>query len=242
MFKQHSAWLLLMIRHFAEPCGLTLALTFFPFSGLLLDSRLLCYLAPEFNENEFRLTLYGSQEASTMTSQPIQRGDNGIDAELDQLTYSAYLLTLDPDLALSVVSAALDGSMDDLASRHDLLQRTVEISLGQLRPYAAATSDRKSWAVEASLYSDSSFAMSKRALALKEQTNGNPVLLLDSDARIAFVLHHVLGYSINAAAAMAQISEKEYHEQLRKAYLQLASLQLGAYAVAANTLGQIALA
>lgn len=177
-----------------------------------------------------------------MTLQPIQHGDNTIDAEFDQLTYSAYLLMLDPDLAPSVVKAAIDTSTEELASRRELLQRTIEISLGQLRPHAAATSDRESWAVEASLYSDSSFAMSKRALALKEQTNGNPILLLDSGARIAFVLHHVLGYSINGAAAMAQISEKEYHAQLRKAYLQLASLQLGAYAVAGNTLGQIALA
>jgi hypothetical protein len=175
-----------------------------------------------------------------MTPQLIQHGDNTIDAELDQLTYSAYLLTVDPDLALSVVMVAIDTSTEDLASRHDLLRRTVEISLGQLRPGADATSDRESWAVEASLYRDSSFAMSKRALALKEQTNGNPILLLDSDARIAFVLHHVLGYSINGAAAMAQTSEKEYHAQLRKAYLQLASLQLGA--VAGNMLGQIALA
>jgi hypothetical protein len=175
-----------------------------------------------------------------MTPQLIQRGDNTIDAELDQLTYSAYLLTLDPDLALSVVRAALDASMDDLASRRDLLQRTVEISLGQLRPNVPVTSDRESWAVEASLYRDSSFASSNRALFLKEQTNGNPVLLLDSGARIAFVLHHVLGYSINAAAAIAQTSEKEYHAQLRKAYLQLASLQLGADAVAGNVLGQIA--
>jgi DNA-directed RNA polymerase specialized sigma24 family protein len=77
---------------------------------------------------------------------------------------------------------------------------------------------------------------------LKEQTNGNPILLLDSGARIAFVLHHVLGYSIHGAAAMVQISEKQYHTQLRKAYLQLASLQLGADAIAGYMPGQIALA
>jgi hypothetical protein len=187
------------------------------------------------------IDLYGSQEASTMTPQR-QHRDNIIDTELDQLTYSAYLLTLDPDLALSVVRAAIDTSMEDLASRHDLLQRTVEISLGQLRPNASATSDRASWAVEASLYGDSSFATSKRALSLKEQTNGKPILLLDSGARIAFVLHHVLGYSINQAAAMVQISEKKYRTQLRKAYLQLASLELETYAIAGIMLGQVALA
>ena len=175
-----------------------------------------------------------------MTPQPIQYGDNIIDVELDQLTYSAYLLTLDPDLALSVVMAAIDMSKEDLASRHDLLRRTIDISLTQLRLEAYTASDRKSLAIEALLYSDSSFAMSKWALALKEQMNGNPILLLDSGVRIAFVLHHVLGYSVNGAAAMVQISEKEYQAQLRKAYLQLAVLQLRAEAIAGNVLGQIA--
>jgi len=175
-----------------------------------------------------------------MTPQRIQQRNNSIESELDQLAYSAYLLTLDPDLALSVVMAAIDTSMEDLASRRDLLRRTIEISLAQLRPDVSA-SDRESAAVEALLYSGSSFATSNLVLSLKEQTNGNPILLLDSSARIAFVLHHVLGYSVHAAATMAQISEKEYHTQLRKAYLQLASPQLGAYAIA-DMRGQIALA
>jgi hypothetical protein len=51
----------------------------------------------------------------------------------------------------------------------------------------------------------------------------------------------VLGFSINGAAAMARISKKEYHTQLRKVYLQLASLEVGAYAIA-GMLGPIALA
>lgn len=177
-----------------------------------------------------------------MIPQPIQSGDNSIDVELDQLTFSAYLLTLDPDLALSVVMAAIDSSMEDLASRRDVLQRTIEISLGQLKLDAFAAPDRESLPFEALLYSDSSLAGSRRALSLRELTNGNPILLLDAGARIAFVLHHVLGYTINEAAAMAQITEKEYHNQLRKAYLQLASIQLGTYAIAGNMLGQIALA
>jgi len=187
-----------------------------------------------------RLISYGSQEASAMTTQFIQHGNSSIDPELDQLTYSAYLLTLDPDLALSVVMAAIDTSMEDLASHRDLLRRTIEISLAQLRLEASAA-DRESLALEALLYSDSSPATSSLALSLKEKTNGNPILLLDSGARIAFVLHHVLGFSINGAAAMARISEKEYHTQLRKAYLQLASLEVGAYAIA-GMLGPIAVA
>jgi len=176
-----------------------------------------------------------------MTPHPIQPG-NTIDAELDQLTYSAYVLTLDPDLALSVVMAAVDASMEDLASRRDLLRRTIEISLSHLRLDAPAASDRESLALEALLYSDDAFATSTLALSLKEQTNGNPILLLDSGARIAFVLHHVLGYSISGAAAMAQIREKEYRVQLQKAYLQLASLQLGAHAIASYMFGQVAVA
>jgi hypothetical protein len=177
-----------------------------------------------------------------MTPQLVQPVNKSIDVELDQLTYSAYLLTLDPDLALSVVMAAIDASMEDIASHRDLLQRTIDISLAQLRLDASAVSDRESSTIEALLYSDSKLATSMRARFLKEQTNGNPILFLDPGARIAFVLHHVLGYGINEAAAMAQFSEKEYRTELRNAYLQLAALELGAYAIAGNMLGQVALA
>jgi len=194
------------------------------------------------NGNDPSVDLYGSREANIMTPEPIQPGNNSIDVELDELTFSAYLLTLDPDLALSVVMAAVDASMEDLASYRDVLQRTIEISLAQLRLDPSAASDRESFPFEALLYGDSSLANSRRALSLKELANGNPILLLDSGARIAFALHHVLGYSINGAAAMAQISEKEYHTQLRKAYLQLASLQVGAQTICGNMLGQIGLA
>jgi len=175
-----------------------------------------------------------------MTPQLIQPGNDNLDVELDQLTYSAYLLTLDPDLALSVVMAAVDASMEDLASHRDLLQRTIEISLAQVRLDASAISDRESLPLEALLYHESSLAGSKRALSLRALSNGNPILLLDSDARIAFVLHHVLGYSVHEAATMAHISEKEHLTQLRKGYLQLASLQLGPYATASYMLGQVA--
>lgn len=175
-----------------------------------------------------------------MTPQFIPPGNDTIDVELDHLTYSAYLLTLDPDLALSAVMAAVDTSQEDPASHHCLLRRTIEISLAQLRKDVSAVSDRESLAIEGLLYTD--FAISKRPLSVKEQADGNPILLLDSGERVAFVLHHVLCYSINGAAAMAQISEKEYHAQLRKGYLQLASLQLGADAIGGYMLGQVALA
>jgi hypothetical protein len=175
-----------------------------------------------------------------MTPQLIQHGNNSIDVELDQLTYSAYLLTLDLDLARSVVMAAIDASMEDPPSPRDLLRRTIAISLAQLQLDISAATDRGALTPDALLYGDSSFAASKRILSLQGQMNGSAILLLDSGARIAFVLHHVLGYTINEAAAMAQMSQKEYHTQLRKAYLELASLQLGAYAIAGEMLGQIA--
>ena len=167
-----------------------------------------------------------------MTPQLIQPGNDTIDVELEHLTYFAYLLTLDPDLALSVVMTAIDTSTEDLASRDDLLRRTIEMCLAELRLKASTASDRDSLAVAALLYSDSSRAPSTLALCLKEQINGDPILLLKSAERIAFVLHHVLGYSINGAAAMAQIGGKEYHTQLRNAYAQLASPLLGPYAIA----------
>ena len=177
-----------------------------------------------------------------MTTQRIQPGNESIDSELDQLTYSAYLLTLDPDLAFSAVMAAIDTSMEDLSSRGDLLRRTIEISLAQLRLDTSAALDRESFRLEALLYSDSSLSTSKRVLCLRELADGNPILRLESGARIAFVLNHVLGYSIKAAAAIAQISEKEYHTLLRKAYLQLASVRVGSYAISGNMLGLVALA
>ena len=89
-----------------------------------------------------------------MTPQLIQRVNSSIDVELDQLTYSAYLLTRDADLALSVVMAAIDASMEDIASHRDLLRRTIEISLAQLRLDASAISDRESIPLEALLYHD----------------------------------------------------------------------------------------
>jgi DNA-directed RNA polymerase specialized sigma24 family protein len=44
------------------------------------------------------------------------------------------------------------------------------------------------------------------------------------------VLHHVLDYQIIEAAAMIEMSEKEYRAHLREAYLQLASLHIAASA------------
>ena len=61
---------------------------------------------------------------------------------------------------------------------------------------------------------------------LDEDLN-NPILSLDSSARIAFCLRHLLGYKIEEAAILAEMSEEEYRTNLRSAYLQLASAEVG---------------
>jgi hypothetical protein len=97
-----------------------------------------------------------------MTSQEQPRGkDINTDTELDRLASSMFLLTLDPNRALSIVT--------------------------------------------------------------QEEGSGSPILSLDYSSRFAFVLHHVLGYRIEDAAAFAKLSEEEFCWLLRDAYTQLAA-------------------
>lgn len=173
-----------------------------------------------------------------MTPQLTETANQGIEAELDRLTYSAYLLTLDPGLALSVVMTAVEDGQEDLSSPANLLQRTIELSLEQLRHESAARLDRESSAFETLLYGNIAAADSNRTLAFKESTSGNPIVLLDHVARITFVLHHVLDYQITEAAAMLEISEKEYRAHLRNAYLQLASLHVATAAPPSGVVGE----
>jgi hypothetical protein len=60
-----------------------------------------------------------------------------------------------------------------------------------------------------------------------EEDMNNPILSLDSSARIAFFLRHLLGYKIEDAALLAEMSEEEYRTNLGSAYLQLASEEFG---------------
>jgi hypothetical protein len=60
------------------------------------------------------------------------------------------------------------------------------------------------------------------SLVIQEEEDGNPILSLDFNARFAFVSHHVLGYEIEDAAALAKLSEQEFLSLLRNAYFQLA--------------------
>jgi hypothetical protein len=174
-----------------------------------------------------------------MTPRFGQTTDKNIEAELDRLTYSAYLLTLDPAVALSVVMAALDGSSEEVTGDQDLLGRTVELSLEQLRLESRIGWDRESSVYDAVLYADSKVTTSKPFLSLTQEMNGSPIVLLDSSSRVAFVLHHVLGYKVKEAAAKAQMSEEEFGGQLRKAYVRLASAHVDSHS---NVLGESALA
>ena len=178
---------------------------------------------------------------NAMTARLMEAADKSIDAELDRLTYSVYLLTLDSGLAHSLVMSALDKSLEDIAGQPDVLDCTVELALQQLRRESTAESDRESSAFEAALYGECKTADSRRSLSLEYGMIGNPILLLDSDARIAFVLHHALGYSLKTAATLAQMTERDFCAHLRRAYSQLASFDFETHAIACNALGETAL-
>lgn len=173
-----------------------------------------------------------------MTPQSNEGTDKDIEAELDRLTYSAYLLTLDPGLAISVVMAAIESSEEDLSSPANLLRRTVELSLQPLLRESTARLDRESSAFEALLYSEATFAESERDLSFKESMSGNPIALLDYASRVTFVLHHVLDYKISEAAGIVDMTEKEYRAHLRQAYLQLACLHVAPEVSASSVVGE----
>ena len=153
-----------------------------------------------------------------------QTAGNNLQDELDRLTYSAYLLTLDPAKAFSAVVRAIDGSLDDTTLNSDLLERTVALALQDVLGESGARWDGESSAFDAVLYGDFA-AINPKAFPSLQDLSGSPIVLLDSTSRVAFVLHHVLGYKISDAAAKARLTEKQYRAQLRRAYLQLASFQ-----------------
>ena len=160
-----------------------------------------------------------------MTPQMSQTSENDLQAELDRLTYSAYLLTLDPGKAFSAVARALEGSPEETTPNSHLLERTVELALEEVLCESGARWDGESSAYDALLYGRSADVNSKAFQSL-EDLNDSPILLLDSTSRIAFVLHHLLGFKISHAAVKARLTEKQYRAQLRRAYLQLASFRL----------------
>jgi DNA-directed RNA polymerase specialized sigma24 family protein len=179
----------------------------------------------------------GAVGMNFMTPMSMESANKGVEAELDRLTYSAYLLTLDPGLAMSLVMTAVEDAQEDASSPANLLRRTVELSLQQLRRENTWRLDRESSALEALLYGDVTAVESMRVLSFQEKINGNPIVLLDYAARITFVLHHVLDYQITEAAAMLEMTEKKYRAHLRTAYLQLASLHVASRAPASGVVG-----
>jgi hypothetical protein len=158
-----------------------------------------------------------------MTPQTSQT-DTNLRAEIDRLTYSAYLLTLDPGKAFSAVERAIDGSLEQTIVNCDLLERTVELALEDVLCESRTSWDGESSAYDAVLYGHS--AINSKPFQSLPDLNGSPILLLDATSRIAFVLHHLLGYKIGDAAAKARLTEKQYRAQLRRAYVQLASFRL----------------
>jgi hypothetical protein len=161
-----------------------------------------------------------------MPQQSVCTEKTGIEAELDRLTYSTYLLTLDRGLALSVVLTALDWSFEKPIANSDLQRRTVKLSLRQLQHQSGVDDNSECPSREAVLYDDSGVANSKRFSSSEEDTSSNPILSLEAGSRIAFVLHHVLGYDIEESALLADLDEKGFRAQLRSAYVQLASRRL----------------
>ena len=159
-----------------------------------------------------------------MTPQMSQATENNLQAELDRLTYSAYLLTLDPGKAFWAVMRAVDGSLEEPSVTSDLLERTVELAPEEVLSESGVRWDGESSAYDVVLYGRSA-AINSKAFQSLPDLNGSPILLLDSTSRIAFVLHHLLGFKICDAAVKARLTEKQYRAQLRRAYLQLAPIR-----------------
>jgi hypothetical protein len=132
------------------------------------------------------------------------------------------------------VLTALDWSLEKSISNSDLQRRTVELSLRQLQHQPGVDGDSECPTYEAVLYDDSGVANSTRFSASEEDISSNPILSLDAGSRIAFVLHHVLGYDIEESALLADLDEKGFRAQLRSAYVQLASCPLRRFDAHAN--------
>ena len=124
-----------------------------------------------------------------------------------------------------MVERAIDGSLEETTIDSDLLERTVELALEDVLCESGKSWDGESSAYDVVLYGHFA-AINSKAFQSLQDLNGSPILLLDPTSRIAFVLHHVLGYKIGDAAAKARLTEKQYRSQLRRAYVQLASFRL----------------
>ncbi len=107
-----------------------------------------------------------------MTPQTCQT-DTNLQAELDRLTYSAYLLTLDPAKAFSAVERAIDGSLEETTLHAGLLERTVELALEDVLCESRTSWDGESSAYDVVLYGHSQ-AINSKAFQSLQDLNGSP--------------------------------------------------------------------
>ena len=160
-----------------------------------------------------------------MTPQMSQTPKSNLQAELDWLTHSAYLLTLDLGKASWAAVRAIDRSPEEATVKSDLLERTVELALEDALGESGTSWDGEASAYDVALYGLPA-AINSESLQTLRDLSDNSILLLDSTSRIAFVLHHLLGFEISDAAVKARLSEKQYRAKSRRAYVQLASFAL----------------
>src|ERR1700721_807137 len=116
-----------------------------------------------------------ARRTNAMTQPSARTQEANIDAELDRLTYSPYLLTLDRGLALSVVLTALDWSLEKPIANSDLQRRTVELSLRQLQHQSGVDGDSEEPSSEAVLYDDSGVSNSKRFSSSEGEKNNTQI-------------------------------------------------------------------
>ena len=116
-----------------------------------------------------------------MTPQISQAADRHIESELDRLTFSAYLLTLDPGVAVSVVMTAIDESHEEIITGPDLLERAVELALEQLRRESRTEGDAESSPFDAVLYGHSAAINSPTFQSLKDLSSKQITIQTDDD-------------------------------------------------------------
>lgn len=107
-----------------------------------------------------------------MTPQMSQTPENNLQDELDWLTYSAYLLTLDPGKAFSPVIRAIDGSLEETTFESGLLERTVELALEDVLGESGTSWNREASAYDVALYGRLS-AINSEALQVLRDLSGS---------------------------------------------------------------------
>ena len=147
--------------------------------------------------------------------------------QLLELAYAAYLITFDPVMSVAAVMHAVGESAVEMAGmcsglKHSRLQReTIKASIsyvrGQIRRFPAdpePTSRESEWPRDRP-----GLSASRRRSG---DFSGELMGIVDVGPRIAFVLHHVLGYSIGDSSLLLDIGMPDVQAWLKSAYVQLA--------------------